>query len=57
VKRSPRRLSRTISSKFVTREIDIDTDLIPVYANEDAARAAGHVEGDIFQTPGGNWGW
>jgi hypothetical protein len=42
--------------EFVTREIDIDTDLIPVYTNEDAARAAGHVEGDIFKTPDGRLG-
>ena len=42
--------------EFVTREIDIDTDLIPVYVNEDAARAAGHVEGDIFKTPEGKLG-
>lgn len=42
--------------EFVTREIDIDTDLIPVYVDENAARAAGHVEGDIFKTPEGKLG-
>jgi len=42
--------------EFVTREIDIDTDLIPTYGDEGAARGAGHVEGDIFKTPEGKLG-
>jgi hypothetical protein len=42
--------------EFVTREVDIDTDLIPEYTDEDAALAAGHSEGDIFKTPGGKLG-
>jgi hypothetical protein len=42
--------------EFVTREVDIDTNLIPAYADEDAARAAGHIEGDIFKTPDGRLG-
>ena len=42
--------------EFISREIEIDTDLIPVYDDEAAARAAGHIEGDIFKTPYGRLG-
>lgn len=42
--------------EFVAREVDIDTSLIPAYADEDAALAAGHLEGDIFKTPDGRLG-
>jgi hypothetical protein len=43
-------------SDFMSREIDIDTDLIPEYRDQAAAVAAGHVPGDIFKTPGGKLG-
>jgi hypothetical protein len=43
-------------TEFVSREVDIDTDRIPVYADEEAARAAGHAPGDIFRKPGGTLG-
>jgi hypothetical protein len=36
--------------------VDIDTDLIPLYPDEAAARAAGHCPGDIFRKPGGTLG-
>lgn len=42
--------------EFISREVEIDTDRIPVYENESLARAAGHVEGDIFKTPDGKLG-
>jgi hypothetical protein len=42
--------------EFMSQEVDIDTDRIPEYPNESAARAAGHVAGDIFRTPGGKLG-
>jgi hypothetical protein len=42
--------------EFVSREIEIDTDLIPMYDDEEAARAAGHSPGDIFRKPGGTLG-
>jgi hypothetical protein len=43
-------------TQFVDREMAIDTDLIPVYESEEAARANGHVLGDIFKTPDGRLG-
>jgi hypothetical protein len=43
-------------AEFVSGEVDIDTDLIPVYPDEAAARAAGHCPGDIFRKPGGTLG-
>lgn len=43
-------------AEFVSREIEIDTDLIPMYDDETAARAAGHAPGDIFRKPGGTLG-
>jgi hypothetical protein len=43
-------------AEFVSGEVDIDTDLIPVYPDEAAARAAGHSPGDIFRKPGGTLG-
>jgi hypothetical protein len=42
--------------EFMSVEIDIDTDLIPEYADEAAAAAAGHVPGDVFKRPGGKLG-
>ncbi len=41
---------------FLSREVDINTDLIPMYENEEAAVAAGHLPGDIFRKPGGTLG-
>jgi hypothetical protein len=43
-------------AEFVSREVEIDTDLIPMYEDETAARAAGHAPGDIFRKPGGTLG-
>jgi hypothetical protein len=43
-------------AEFVSGEVDINTDLIPVYEDEAAARAAGHSPGDIFRKPGGTLG-
>jgi hypothetical protein len=42
--------------EFISRDVEIDTDLIPQYRDEDAARAAGHDFGDIFKTPDGKLG-
>jgi hypothetical protein len=42
--------------EFLSQEVDIDTDLIPEYESESAARAAGHIAGDIFRMPGGRLG-
>ena len=43
-------------AEFVSGEVDFDTDLIPVYPDEAAARSAGHSPGDIFRKPGGTLG-
>lgn len=43
-------------TEFISRDIDIDTDLIPEYPDQTAAEAAGHVPGDIFKIPGGKLG-
>lgn len=43
-------------AEFVSGSVDIDTDLIPVYPDEAAARDAGHSPGDIFRKPGGTLG-
>jgi len=43
-------------TEFVSQEIEIDTDIIPVYEDEGAASAAGHIPGDIFRMPGGRLG-
>jgi hypothetical protein len=42
--------------EFISRDVEIDTDRIPQYPDEDAARAAGHAFGDIFKTPDGKLG-
>ncbi len=42
--------------EFISRDVEINTDLIPQYQDEDAARAAGHDYGDIFKTPDGKLG-
>ncbi len=41
---------------FVSGEVDIEIDRIPEYESEAAARAAGHIAGDIFKKPGGKLG-
>lgn len=43
-------------TEFVSGEVEIDTDRIPFYPDETAARAAGHSPGDIFRRPGGTLG-
>jgi hypothetical protein len=43
-------------TEFVSGEVDIDTERIPLYESETAARAAGHAPGDIFRKPGGTLG-
>ena len=43
-------------TEFMSREVEIDTDLIPEYEDQRAAEAAGHVPGDIFKRPGGRLG-
>ncbi len=43
-------------AEFVSGDVDIDTDLIPMYTDETSARAAGHSPGDIFRKPGGTLG-
>jgi len=43
-------------AEFLTQEIDINTDLIPVFADEGEARDAGFEPGDIFKTPDGRLG-
>lgn len=43
-------------AEFMSREVNIDTDLIPEYPDQAAAEAAGHVPGDIFKRPGGRLG-
>lgn len=43
-------------TEFVSEEVEIDTDLIPVYEEESAAVASGHIPGDIFRMPGGRLG-
>ncbi len=52
----PTRPFTSNGTEFISREIDIDTDLIPEYADLAAAMAAGHVPGDIFKMPGGRLG-
>jgi hypothetical protein len=42
--------------EFISRDVQINTDLIPQYQGEEAARAAGHDVGDIFKTPDGKLG-
>lgn len=43
-------------AEFLTEEIEIDTDLIPVFADEGEARDAGFEPGDVFKTPDGRLG-